>query len=60
MAWPTIGVVQTTDALSPSLVRARIVDDDLRIRAAPFADAEQNPDKLWPGKLMEIPETDCA
>lgn len=53
-------MVQTTDALSPNLVRARIVEDDLRIRATLFAEAEQNPDEFWSGKLIEIPETDYA
>jgi hypothetical protein len=41
-------------------VRARIIEDDLRIRAELFAEAEQDPDKFWSGKLIEIPETDYA
>ena len=47
-------------ALTAEGIRARIIEDDLRVRERLFAEADQDPENFWSGKLIEIPETEYA
>jgi integrase len=56
---PVVGE-QSSTARTAEGVRSQIIEHDLHLRERLFIDAEQDPEKFWSGKLIEIPETEYA